>query len=84
MVAIRGQAFDGGDRFAGYIAHRYSTSTCRFTVDVYGAGATQADATAEFGTGQRELVAQIPPRRAAAWSDRPRRFYLVDLLLVAF
>src|ERR1700722_16998751 len=61
-VALRGQAFDGGDgSFDG--GHRRYARPYRLVVDQHGAGAALRDTAAIFGPGQPDLVAQRPQQR---------------------
>ena len=63
MVALGAEAFDGGDFLAGDVAERCLAGSHRFTVDVNGAGATQAGTAPELGAGHLQLFADGPEQR---------------------
>ena len=60
MIAPGAQALNGGDPFAGGIAHRKDATPHRLSLDVHGAGAAQTHPATELRAGQIQQIAQIP------------------------
>ncbi|MGY2915201.1 hypothetical protein ACVWYP_000831 [Bradyrhizobium sp. USDA 3262] len=63
MIALGGQAFDGGDLLADGVGDRGLAGPHRFAVDVNRAGATQTGAATEFGARHLQLLADDPKQR---------------------
>src|SRR5262249_24509977 len=63
QLAPRRDAFDRDDALAGERRHRQRARSRELAVDANAAGATARDAATVLGSGQRELVAQIPQQR---------------------
>src|SRR5262245_62422822 len=63
MAGIRRQALDGGDAAAGKILDRVEARVVGLAVDVHGTRAALADAAAELGAGELEMLAQYPQER---------------------
>src|SRR6202040_646181 len=57
------QPFDGGDLLAGRILGRGLAGAHRDAVEMHGAGAAQAGAAAELGSGHLQLLADGPEQR---------------------
>src|SRR5262245_7321354 len=71
MLALGIKTFDGGDFFARGLRNRSLTGAHRLTVEVDRAGAAQAGATSEFGTGHLQMFADDPQQgRVIRYVDR--------------
>src|SRR5262249_41632707 len=71
MLALGIKTFDGGDFFARGLRNRVLTGPTRLTVEVDRAGAAQASATSEFGTGHLQMFADDPQQgRVIRYVDR--------------
>src|SRR5262249_5294509 len=67
MIPRKGEALNGGDRIRGlHGTYGNGTGALDLSIDVDRAGATLGDATAVFGSGQSELLAQHPEQRHIA------------------
>src|SRR5262245_9378737 len=60
QVAVRGEAFDGGDRAVADRAQRQRAGACRHAVDMHGAGAALGDSAAVSCAHQADDVSQHP------------------------
>src|SRR5215472_12988200 len=60
MLAFGIKTFDGGDFFARGLRNRGLTGAHRLTIEVDRAGAAQASATSEFGTGHLQMFVDDP------------------------
>jgi hypothetical protein len=56
MLAVVGQAFDGGDVRVGDGGDRAAAGADRLAIDVNGAGAALRNAATEFGAGQSQFI----------------------------
>src|SRR5262245_28782134 len=63
MAGVRRQALDRGDAAPGEVLDRVQASVVGLAVDVNGARATLANAAAELGSGELEVLAQYPQQR---------------------
>ena len=63
VIAVRGQALDGGDRLARRAGQRHHAGPHRLAVEVHGAGAAERLAAAVLGAGEAEEIAQRPQER---------------------
>jgi hypothetical protein len=60
MIAVAGQPLDGRDLPALRHHDRHDASPHRSPIDMHGAGAADADAAAEFASGQVQMLAHDP------------------------
>src|SRR5271168_3971900 len=63
VIALRVEAFDGGDSLAVDVADRRNAGSYGFAVEVDGAGAARGHAAAKFRSGEPEDVSEIPEHR---------------------
>src|SRR5262245_34806252 len=77
MTAAGRQAFDGGDRFVREFGELRLAGIGALAVDMYHAGAAQAGAAAELGTGKLQAFTHNPEQRSL-WRCLDRHRFAVD------
>ena len=63
MAGVGGEAFDGGDLFAGGPGYRRHTGAHRLPGEMDGTGAALGKTAAELGAGKSERIPQNPEER---------------------
>ena len=63
MGRVVGDALNGGHGLAGCRRYGNAARANRLTIEVQGAGAALGNATAEFGSGHPEMIADDPEER---------------------
>jgi hypothetical protein len=67
----RREALDGRNDPTGRSINRGDATSHRFAVEVNGAGATLADATAKLGAFETEMIANHPQKRCRSVALKP-------------
>jgi len=60
MIALGAETFNGGDAFAGDVAHVGDAASDCLAFHMHGACAAEARAAAELRAGEFEKIAQVP------------------------
>ena len=78
QVAVRGQALDGGDGFAGHGGCARDAGTDWRAIDQHRASAALAFAASVFAAGESEIVAQDPQQPSLGMNFEPEMLLIDD------